>query len=38
MATAAGVTPGIRAAWPKVQRLHRLNFSWTSRDSPGTPR
>ena len=34
---AAGVTPGIRAAWPKVAGRTRSSFSWISRDNPGIP-
>ena len=35
MATAAGVTPGIRAAWPSVAGRTRSSFSRISRESPG---
>src|SRR5438270_3272090 len=36
--TAAGVTPGIRLAWPKVRGLTRSSFSCISRERPLTLR
>ena len=33
----AGVTPGIRAAWPNVPGRTRSSLSWISRDRPGNP-
>jgi uncharacterized membrane protein (DUF4010 family) len=37
-ASAAGVTPEIRAAWPRVSGRCRLSFCCTSTDRPRTPR
>ena len=37
IATAAGVTPGIRAASPTVRGRRRAHFSTTSRERPGSP-
>lgn len=37
IATAAGVIPGIRAAWPSVAGRMAVNRSEASRDRPGTP-
>ena len=34
--TAAGVTPGIRPAWPSVSGRSRASFSPTSADKPRT--
>ena len=34
--TAAGVTPGMRLAWPRVRGRTRVSFSFISRDRPLT--